>query len=295
MTPPNTSHVVMSRLFAAALLIPLLVACGGGSEASPSAKTSAAASGAPSGAASAKAPSGAASTRAPSASPAESAAESAAESTAPSPSASVQLLACEGTGPGWKASALDGTSDAEMGTSAAAKALREYVTGPNGADLPDTGSRELYRSQELALYGQEDPSGEPGVLLVATIRATNGTWAGEDSGQCRPRTWLGASLGIAADWKLSAKTTKLSTTLKVLVTEHACASGTSAKGRIARPRISYEADRVVITIGVKPLDGTQDCKANRPTPLTVTLSEALGDRQLYDGGPYPAAEVTQPK
>lgn len=293
MPPPNSSHVVMSRLIAAALLIPLLVACGGGSEASPTAKPSGAATaGATTGAAS-----GAASTRAPSASPAESPADSAAESSAPSqsPAAPVQLVACQATGPGWKVSALDGASDAEMGTSAAAKALNEYVTGPDGADLPDTGWRELYRSQEMALYGQEDPSGEPGVLLVATIRATNGTWAGEDSGQCRPQTWLGSTLGIAADWKLSAKTTKLSTTLKVLVTERACASGSSAKGRIARPRISYEADRVVITIGVKPLDGTQDCKANRPTPLTVTLSEALGDRQLYDGGPYPAAEVTQPK
>ena len=53
MTLPNSSHVVMSRLFAAALLIPLLVACGGGSEASPTAKPSASASAA----ASAQAPS----------------------------------------------------------------------------------------------------------------------------------------------------------------------------------------------------------------------------------------------
>ena len=30
-------------------------------------------------------------------------------------------------------------------------------------------------------------------------------------------------------------------------------------------------------------------------PRWVTLSEALGDRQLFDGGPYPAAEVDQPK
>ena len=282
MTLPNSSHVVMSRLLAAALLIPLLVACGGGSEASPTAKPSASAS-------------AAASAQAPSQSPAESPADSAAESAPPSPSVAVQLLACQATGPGWKASALDGASDAETGTTAAAKALNEYVTGVDGADLPDTGWRELYRSQELALYGQEDPSGEPGVLLVATIRATDGVWAGEDSGQCRPRTWMGSTLGIAADWKLSTKTTKTSTTLKVLVTERTCASGTSAKGRIAKPRISYEEDRIVITVGVKPLDGAQDCKANPATPLTITLSEALGDRTLYNGGPYPAIEVTQPK
>ena len=123
----------------------------------------------------------------------------------------------------------------------------------------------------------------------------DGVWAGEDNGQCRPQTWLGSTLGIAANWKLSAKTTKASKSLKVLVTERACASGESAKGRIAKPRIAYEDDRVVVTIGVTPLDGEQDCKANPATPLTVTLSEALGDRLLYDGGPYPAAEVAQPK
>ena len=132
------------------------------------------------------------------------------------------------------------------------------------------------------------------MLLVATIRATDGVWAGEDSGQCRPRTWLGSTLGIAADWKLNAAVTKTSKSLKVLVTERACAGGSSAKGRIAKPRISYEEDRIVITIGVTPLKGQQDCQANKATSLTVTLSEAVGDRRLYDGGPYPPIEVEQP-
>lgn len=280
MKPPSTSQATMFRLLAAAVIVPLLLAACGSS---PS----------PSGSARASLRPSAGGSQAPS--------ESAADSTAPSESASaapagpVQLLTCAPQGPGWSAAKLDGPADAENGTTAAARALLEYVTGPAGADLPDTGWRELYRSKELALYGQDDPSGEQNVLLVATIRATNGAWAGEDSGQCRPQTWLGSSLGIAATWRLSAKTTKTSKTLRVLVTEKACASGRSAKGRIAKPRISYEDARVVITIGVTPLTGAQTCKANPATPLTVTLSEALGDRQLFDGGPYPAVGVDQPK
>ena len=206
-----------------------------------------------------------------------------------------QLLTCDPTGPGWSVNALDKPADAENGTTPAAKALKDFVTGADGGDLPDSGWRELYRSKELALYGQDDPSGEAGVLLIATIRASNGAWAGEDSGQCRPRTWFSNTLGIAADWKLSAKTTKSSKSLKTLVTERACASGESAKGRIAKPRFSYEPDRIVITIGVTPREGAQDCQANPATPLTITLTEALGDRQLFDGGPYPAVEVAQPK
>jgi hypothetical protein len=281
MMPPNTSQATMYRLLAALLLIPLLVAACGGGSASPSG--SAKASARPSGAAS----------EAPSEFPSDSAAPS--ESASAAPTGPVQLLTCSPQGPGWAAGKLDGSADAEGGTTAAAKALLDYVTGADGTDLPDTGWHELYRSKDVALYGQADPSGEPDVYLVATIRATDGVWAGEDNGQCRPQTWLGSSLGIAATWRLSAKTTRTSKTLKTLVTERACASGASAKGRIAKPKISYEDDRVVITIGVTPLAGEQDCKSNPATPLTVTLSEALGDRQLFDGGPYPAAEVAQPK
>jgi len=281
MNSPSTSQATMHRLLAALLVVPLLLAACG-SNAAPSGSANASVK-----------PSASSASSAPSDAPSDSAAPS--ESAEPSPSGPVQLLTCSPQGPGWAATKLDGPADAEGGTTAAAKALLEYVTGPDGTDLPDTGWRELYRSKDVALYGQDDPSGEPGVLLVATVRANGGAWAGEDNGQCRPQTWLGNTLGIAATWRLAAKTTKTSKTLKTLVTELACASGESAKGRIAKPRISYEDDRIVITIGVTPLDGAQDCKSNPATPLTVTLSEAVGDRQLFDGGPYPAVEVDQPK
>jgi hypothetical protein len=273
------SQGTMSRLTAALLLLPLLVAaCGGGSSAT---KSPAAGSANPSASASAG--------------PTDAASQ--APSTAPSaaPTGPVQQLACNPAGPGWPVTRLDGPADAESGTTPAAKALAAYVTGPDGADLPDTGWRELYRSKDTALYGQDDPSGQPGVLLVATITATNGTWAGTDNGQCKPATWLGSTLGMAASWKLSAKTTTASKTLKLLVTEKACSGGVSAKGRIAKPRIDYESDRVVVTIGVTPVSGTPTCKTNPATALTVTLSEPLGSRQLYDGGQYPASTIAQPK
>jgi hypothetical protein len=287
MKPLYPSHDSMSRLLAAALLIPLLAACG--SSNTPSGSGAGSGSPGTSTAASAANPSG-------SEPPASGSDAVPSGSDEASPPATVaQYLTCDPTGPGWSVSALDKPADAENGTTPAAKALKDFVTGADGGDLPDSGWRELYRSKELALYGQDDPSGEAGVLLVATIRASNGVWAGEDSSQCRPRTWFSNTLGIAADWKLSAKTTKTTKTLKTLVTERACASGESAKGRIAKPRINYEPDRIVITIGVHPRDGAQDCQSNPATPLTITLSEALGDRQLFDGGPYPAVEVAQPK
>ncbi len=278
MNASKSSQGTMNRLLAPLLLLPLLVAaCGGGTTPTGSPNGSANPSAAPSGA------------------PSESASGEPSASPDATPSGPVQFLTCDPAGPGWAVTKLDGASDAESGTTAAAKALLDYITGTDGNDLPDTGWRELYRSKDTALYGQPVPSGEPDVLLVATIRATGGVWAGENNGQCRPQTWLGSKLGIAADWTLSAKTSKTTKSLKVLVTERACASGKTAKGRIARPRVAYEADRVVITIGVTPLDGAQDCKSNPATALTIALTEALGTRLLFDGGPYPAIEVAQPK
>ena len=222
MIPRHPSPHPMPRLLSALLLIPLIAACSGGPAGTASPSASRAASAGASGAVlpsdvSSEAPSGSAD----------------ASPRVPSSFWHARLRARAG-----RHRTSIGPPTPKAGTTAAAKALNEYVTGPEGADLPDSGWRELYRSKELALYGQDDPSGEANVLLVATISQSNGTWAGEGSSQCRPRTWLGNSLGIAADWRLSAKTTRTTKVLRTLVTERACASGESAKGRLAKPKIT---------------------------------------------------------
>ena len=278
MGPMYTSQATMSRLLGALAAVLLLVAaCGGGATPTGSAKSPVR----------------------PSTSVAQPTSESASHppsaSAAASPEGPAQMVACDAAGPGWPVTKLDAAADAEAGTTAAAKALVEYVSSGVAANLPDTGWRELYRSRDTALYGQDDPGGQPDVLLVATIRATNGTWAGEGNGQCRLQAWLGSTLRVAGTWKLSARTSKTSTSLKVLVTEKACSGGQSAKGRIAKPKLDIQGDRVVITIGVTPLPGPQSCRTVAGTPLTVPLPEALGTRQLFDGGAYPAVAVAQPK
>jgi hypothetical protein len=282
MTTANSSHGSMRRLLAALVLIPILAACGSSAPTASPKPTATPSQAAPTAIGGSPSPSDSVPTLAPSDSP------------TPEPTGPVQQLACDPAGPGWPATALAKPADAETGTTDAAQALVAFIPTQTRSKLPKAGWRELYRSKTVALYGHPDAS-RPGAMTVVTVRNTGGTWAGAGTTQCQPHTWLGASLGIAADWTLVTKSTAASLTLKVAVKERACAGGASAKGRIAKPRISYEADRVVITIGVKPLPGKQSCTANPATNLTVTLSEALGDRQLYDGGPYPAASVAQPK
>ena len=76
-----------------------------------------------------------------------------------------------------------------------------------------------------------------------------------------------------------------------LVTEVACASGQSSEDRIVEPRITVDEDAITVTFGVTPLEGEQDCQGNEPSPYEVTLPEPLGDRELRDGGVYPAHVV----
>jgi hypothetical protein len=44
---------------------------------------------------------------------------------------------------------------------------------------------------------------------------------------------------------------------------------------------------VVVTFWVKPLPGAQTCQGNPPTRYEVTLKEAIGNRQLLNGGVHP--------
>lgn len=84
-----------------------------------------------------------------------------------------------------------------------------------------------------------------------------------------------------------------STSIDVLVNERACASGATAEGRIATPRIEYRDDAVVVTLGVIPVPGMATCPGNPDTPFTVELTEPLGGRTLLDGSRTPPAEPTR--
>jgi hypothetical protein len=75
--------------------------------------------------------------------------------------------------------------------------------------------------------------------------------------------------------------------IDILVMERSCASGMTAEGRIAPPDIELRDGAVVVTIGVIPVPGIQTCEGNPPTPYTIELDEALGDRVLLDGGNHP--------
>lgn len=115
------------------------------------------------------------------------------------------------------------------------------------------------------------------LLLVLGLAACTLT----ETGHYGPATWA-----LDPDARITPQTTEF----EAWVTEVACASGRSSADRVGGPDLQISADVVIVTFGVVPLPGAQECPANPPTLVTVHLPEPLGDRRLLDGGREPPAE-----
>jgi hypothetical protein len=155
---------------------------------------------------------------------------------------------------------------------------------------PTSGWRLLAEAGNGALYGALTPEGSEPPAYVVTIRDRGGNWEVEDYGACTPMVKLSEDVGPAT-WLSADEIEDSTTTFEALVTEVACAGGQDPEGRIAEPRITLDEEAITITFGVTPLEGSNDCQSNRPASYQVVLPEPVGDRELRDGGVYPAREV----
>ena len=73
------------------------------------------------------------------------------------------------------------------------------------------------------------------------------------------------------------------TEVHVLATELGCASGREMGDALRGPQVLETETQVIIVFAVEPVVGGADCPGNPSTPVTVELSEPLGDRELVDG------------
>jgi len=147
----------------------------------------------------------------------------------------------------------------------------------------------------MLFLARTDAFGPPGWMDVE-VEAVGDGWGHASMGQCDPRIVTSPDLGAAGWWPDPAYPAPDpdSTELHVLVVEQACASGSSAEGRIADPVIDDGPTSVTITIGVHRAVGDQACLGNPPTPFTIRLTEPLGDRTLLDGSHAPPVVPTPP-
>ncbi len=129
----------------------------------------------------------------------------------------------------------------------------------------------------------EVPTSDPGAVAPSSSFAADET-TDETSGE-------------AATWTIDPgeAVTAATTSFSVLVTRLGCANGVT--GGVLDPVIVTEADQVVITFSVDPLDPTLDytCPPNDANAVLVHLDEPLGNRSLVDGaclGESPARETS---
>ena len=120
-----------------------------------------------------------------------------------------------------------------------------------------------------------------------TFHRTDDGWRmtdGTSGATCTLRTVLPDGLNVV-EWTVdpSRPADPEQSELHVLVTEAACASGRPPGSRLLGPQVIETADRVLIAFAAIAQDGEQDCPSNPPSPVTVTLSQPLGQREVLDG------------
>lgn len=82
--------------------------------------------------------------------------------------------------------------------------------------------------------------------------------------------------------------------LDLLINELACANGEAPIGRQVVPVVATDHERVVISVLVEPVSGDAKCPGNPLHPITVTLDEPLGKRNVFDGRRIPIEKLTWP-
>lgn len=144
----------------------------------------------------------------------------------------------------------------------------------------------------LILFGipiGETPADAP-PYADASFERDGDTWRPEGWGQCRVEV---SSPGFGnAYWVLDPDSDPAAsgTELHVLINERACASGEPPVGREIVPVVLEEPDTITITVLVEPISGAANCQSNPWHPITIDLSEPVGDRTLFDASVAPRIE-----
>jgi hypothetical protein len=187
----------------------------------------------------------------------------------------------------FEASALDEPGNAELAQNAQALALRAFVTSPDHDGVPVSGWHVVSAGPDRVDYLAPGRDGW-WVVSVEDIEDQGGWQAWED-GRCDLQVTLPKGVGFAT-WELDPANPPApgATTLTVLATELACASGRPMAGRLMAPILIAAPDAVTIALVVRTLSGDQDCQGNGPEPVIVTLAEPLRDQALFDGSSFPA-------
>jgi len=196
------------------------------------------------------------------------------------------LVGCSG-GPAFPMSVLDETPlfDGEELPLVDA-ALQEFLADEEGQFWPQNGWQILYETESFYMltYLHE---GRGSVEFVG-LELENGEWGLGflgGTGSCDLKVTVPEGL-TTASWYLDPEGEPLtpeSTSIQVLVTEHACADGEPVGDRLVGPEVVMTDTEVKIAFAATPQSGFFTCPVNLPQAEVVELPEPLGDRAVVDG------------
>jgi hypothetical protein len=117
------------------------------------------------------------------------------------------------------------------------------------------------------------------ILGIGVTACSSGPSAQQDGGPIDYKKLPGD--GALGQLPQGAVVTSDDTSLMIEVTRLSCAGGVT--GEVLEPAVSFTESEVVIVARVGEIEGDQTCPSNDWVPITVDLSEPIGERKLVDG------------
>jgi hypothetical protein len=178
---------------------------------------------------------------------------------------------------------------AERASDEPAAVLRALLASRRRRQYPDQDWKVLARRPDNVLFGNHETRN---IVTIRLVLAEDGQWRLERVGWCRELLRVRGGI-VAAPWRLRRGTqpTERRRVFRLLVHEHRCASGRSARGRIEPPLVIYARRVVKVATFVRPRRGAQTCQGNPDTPFVLRLADPLGKRRLLDVGVIPATRL----
>lgn len=168
-------------------------------------------------------------------------------------------------------------------------ALRAMMADPayldGVADATALTWREAGRTADTIVFLAEQPrNGDERFWVEIALRLDPAGWQFLGGGDCQPRAILPVGVGPAT-WIIDPAypdPIAQDSTVHLLVTETACASGESAADRLAPAYVVASPYRIDITIGVHARPGGGRCPSNPPIAVEIDLGSPIDNRPLID-------------
>ena len=175
----------------------------------------------------------------------------------------------------------------------AVEALRTLVQQRSVWELPDGDWQVINIDEDSATFAVTAPEGFGSATFERTSR-DNWVIVGSGTGPpCEPVVVLPEGLNrVAIRLDPDSPPSPEDAAIQVLVTEESCASGREMGDALLGPQVIETDEAVLVAFAAVSPIGPADCPGNPSTPVTIQLSQPLGQRTLHDGLHVPPKPLT---